>query len=142
MSLQRQRKMLANAGFTGFHLGYGNNSSIEYDPILVYKKNPYIPILEMPYAAFSTLDDKQLLEIIKAEVASSYEYALDQAEVDLEDLMVNTAIARENANKLTDRGLRYQTKMAISQLITKARLKIKKLQKRVDFYKNFATLTP
>ena len=65
--------MLVDAGFIGFHLGYGKHWNSSYDPILVYKKKPYIPILEMHTMAFYSLDNEQLLKIIKAEVVSSHQ---------------------------------------------------------------------
>jgi hypothetical protein len=136
MGFIEQRKMLVDAGFIGFHLGYGKHWNSSYDPILVYKKKPYIPILEMPTMAFYSLDNEQLLKIIKAEVVSSHQEYLDQAKADLENLMVFAAIDRKNANNLTDRVARFKIKNAIIVSITKARNKIKKLTKKLDFYKN------
>lgn len=136
MSFIQQRKMLVDAGFIGFHLGYGKHWNSSYDPILVYKKKPYIPVLEMPFSAFFSLSDEQLLKMVKAEVVSSYQEYLDQAKADLENLMVFSAIGRKNANNLADPVTRYKTKNAITVSITKARNKIKKLTKKLDFYKN------
>ena len=86
--------------------------------------------------AFYSLDNEQLLKIIKAEVVSSHQEYLDQAKADLENLMVFAAIDRKNANNLTDRVARFKIKNAIIVSITKARNKIKKLTKKLDFYKN------
>ena len=67
---------------------------------------------------------------------SSHQEYLDQAKADLENLMVFAAIDRKNANNLTDRVARFKIKNAIIVSITKARNKIKKLTKKLDFYKN------
>ena len=121
MSFIEQRKMLSNAGYTGFHLGYGKNWTVDYDPVLVYKKNPYIPILEMPAPAFYSLSDEQLLKTINAAVVSSYEHGLTKAKADLEML-----------KEIKGRFARYKANAAI----TKTKNKIKKLTKNLDFYKN------
>jgi hypothetical protein len=121
--------MLSNAGYTGFHLGYGKNWTLDYDPVLVYKKNPYIPILEMPAPAFYTLSDEQLLKTIKAAVVSSYEHDLDKAKADLETLKEMKAVVDRD---FTNRFPRYEANAAIA----KAKNKIKKLTKELDFYKN------
>ena len=73
-----QRKMLVDAGFIGFHIGYGKHWNSSYDPILVYKKKPYIPVFEMPVSAFFSLSDEQLLKMVKAEVVSAHQEYLDQ----------------------------------------------------------------
>lgn len=90
----------------------------------------------MPFSAFFSLSDEQLLKMVKAEVVSSYQEYLDQAKADLENLMVFAAIDRKNANNLTDRVARFKIKNAIIVSITKARNKIKKLTTKLDFYKN------
>ena len=136
MGFIEQRKMLVDAGFIGFHLGYGKHWNSSYDPILVYKKKPYIPVFEMPVSAFFSLSDEQLLKMVKAEVVSAHQEYLDQAKAELENLMVFSAIGRKNANNLADPVARYKTKIAITVSITKARNKIKKLTKKLDFYKN------
>lgn len=136
MGFIEQRKMLVDAGFIGFHLGYGKYWNSSYDPVLVYKKKPYIPILEMPTMAFYSLDDQQLLKIIKAEVVSSHQEYLYKAKADFDRLMIFAAIDRENTKKLADRGARYKAKTALNMSIIKARNKIKKLTEKLDFYKN------
>jgi hypothetical protein len=141
MSFITQRKMLVDAGFIGFHLGYGKSWTSSYDPVLVYKKKPYIPILEMPASAFYSLDDEQLLKVIKAEVVSVYGFDLSQAKYELEDLMACAAIGRKDANSLTDQVARYKANTAITLSITKARNKVKKLTKRVDSYKNLGSVS-
>jgi hypothetical protein len=128
--------MLVDVGFIGFHLGYGKYWTLSYDPIFVYKKNPYIPILEMPAVAFYSLSNEQLLKIIKAEVMWSYEKYLYKAKDDFDRLMIFAAIDRENIKKLADRGARYKAKTALNMSIIKARNKIKKLTEKLDFYKN------
>jgi len=121
--------MLSNAGYTGFHLGYGKNWTLDYDPVLVYKKNPYIPILEMPAPAFYSLSDEQLLKTINAAVVSSYEHDLDNAKADLETLKDMKAWLNRD---FTNRFPRYEA----NAVITKSKNKIKKLTKELDFYKN------
>ena len=121
--------MLSNAGYTGFHLGYGKNWTLGYDPVLVYKKNPHIPILEMPAPAFYSLSDEQLLKTINAAVVSSYEHDLDKAKADLETLKEMKAVVDRD---FTNQFPRYET----NAVITKTKNKIKKLTKKLDSYKN------
>lgn len=122
--------MLSNAGYTGFHLGYGKNWTLGYDPVLVYKKNPHIPILEMPAPAFYSLSDEQLLKTINAAVVSSYERGVYKAKADLETLKKIKAEVVDRG--LTGRFTRYEANAAI----TKTKNNLKNLTKKLDFYKN------
>jgi hypothetical protein len=131
MSFVEQRKFLVDNGFYGYHLGYTPNYYIPHDghdPVLVYKKSPYVPILSLPAQEFYSIPNEELLKVIRKKVQLAYVQFVADAQIELDDALTARDKVRVEVSFIKDRGERYKVQVAMSSTISRLRKKLAKVK--------------